>query len=125
MIVGVMRRGLSGAEWARLDLFERIALCDVYAREAAQLAQAASPEMRPKYEAIAAEWKKLAAEMEKAAREDAMGESTDNPPSQVECSNCRNSGWVCGEHDRADDCKSELVPCPWCNRRERAQPSAR
>jgi hypothetical protein len=60
----VMKRGLSWAEWARLNLLERIALCDVYAREAAQLAQAASPEMRPKYEAIAAEWKKLAAEIE-------------------------------------------------------------
>src|SRR5215208_1234355 len=105
VVAGVMKRGLSRAEWARRDLFERIALCDVYAREAAQLAQAASPEMRPKYEAIAAEWKKLAAEIAKAGREDPVEKSTGQTPPEVECSNCRNSGWVCGEHDRADDCK--------------------
>jgi hypothetical protein len=29
---------------------------------------------------------------------------------QVECSNCHNTGWVCGEHKSRRRCKSELAP---------------
>ena len=69
MVGDVTKPGLSGPEWSALNVSERVALCHEYAREAAQLAQAASPEMRPKYVAIAAEWYWLAAQIELAAAE--------------------------------------------------------
>jgi len=65
----VTKPGIGGPEWGRLTAAERIALCHAYAREALQLAQAATPEMRPKYEAIAAQWTNLAAEIEKSGGE--------------------------------------------------------
>jgi hypothetical protein len=73
LVADVMKAGFSGAEWARLDLSERIALCHIYAREAAQLADAATPEMRPKYKAVAAQWNTLAAEIEEAGHEEPLG----------------------------------------------------
>jgi hypothetical protein len=59
----------AGIATARLTVAERIALCHEYAREAAQLADAATPEMRLNYKAIAAQWNTFAAEMEEAGRE--------------------------------------------------------
>ena len=61
--------GIGGPEWSRLTLAQRIALCHEYAREASQRAHAATPEMRPKYKAVATQWSTLALELEQAARE--------------------------------------------------------
>ena len=49
---------------------ERVALCHVFAREAAQLAQASAPERRKLYRDVAAKWNTLAAEMEQSALRD-------------------------------------------------------
>jgi len=65
----VTRPGFSGPEWTRLTVAERVAKCHGFAREAAVLAQAASPETRQQYRDLAAKWNTLAAEMEEAGRE--------------------------------------------------------
>lgn len=65
----VAKPGIGGPEWGRLTVAERIQLCHEYAREALLLAHAATPEMRPKYKAIAAQWHTLAAEIEQAGGE--------------------------------------------------------
>ena len=65
----VTRPVFSGPEWARLSVAERIAKCHAFAREAALLAQAASPETRERYRDLAAKWNTLAAEIEEAERD--------------------------------------------------------
>ena len=65
----VTKPDLSGVEWARMTVAERVARCHSFAREAIQLAQAARPDMKQKYRDIAAQWNMLAAEMEKDDRE--------------------------------------------------------
>jgi hypothetical protein len=55
--------------WASLTPAQRVALCHALAREAAQLAQAASPSMKQAYKEIAAKWNTLAAEIEAAQQE--------------------------------------------------------
>ena len=62
---------LAKADWGTLTAAERVALCHVFAREAAQLAQASDPVRRKLYRDIAANWNTLAAEMEQAALRDA------------------------------------------------------
>ena len=56
-------------EWQGMTAAERVALCHVLAREAAQLAGAAEGARRELYRKIAAQWNTLAAEIEDAARE--------------------------------------------------------
>ena len=56
-------------EWQGMTAAERVALCHVLAREAAQLAGAAAGERREGYRKIAAQWNTLAAEIEESARE--------------------------------------------------------
>jgi hypothetical protein len=65
----VTRPVFSGPDWTRLTVAERIEKCHAFAREAALLAQAASPETREQYRDLAAKWNTLAAEMEEAARD--------------------------------------------------------
>lgn len=64
----VMRPDITGAEWSKITVLERIARCHGFASEAMQLAQATHPHMTQKFRAIAVEWSNLAAEMEKSAR---------------------------------------------------------
>ena len=66
----VMRPDFGGLEWEGLTVAERVARCHDFAREAAMLAQAASPETREQYRDLAARWNTLAAEIEEAGRED-------------------------------------------------------
>jgi hypothetical protein len=67
----VLKPDLTGEAWKKLTAAERIAKCHAFAREAAQFAQAAHPEMRQKYRVIAAQWNTLAAEIEDSEREGA------------------------------------------------------
>jgi hypothetical protein len=55
-------------DWAKLTTAERIAQCYAFAREAAQLAQAAHPDKKQHYRDLAAKWHTLAAEIEHAGR---------------------------------------------------------
>jgi hypothetical protein len=64
----VTKPDLTGAEWNGMTVAERIARCHAFAREAYVLTEAAHPDMKPKYRAIAAQWNMLAAEMETAQR---------------------------------------------------------
>jgi hypothetical protein len=59
----------SGADWTRLNIVERIARCHIYAWEAAQLAEAATPETRQQYRDLVAQWNTLAAVMEEKERD--------------------------------------------------------
>ena len=62
----VTKPEITGPEWARITVAERITRCHAFAREAYVLAEAAHPDMKTKYRAIAAQWNMLAAEMENA-----------------------------------------------------------
>jgi hypothetical protein len=68
VVQDVTQPGFSGQEWAGLTVAERVARCHIYAREAAQLAQAAHPDSKEHYRKIAAQWNTLAAEVEQAAQ---------------------------------------------------------
>ena len=65
----LMKPDITGAEWSKMTVEERVARCHAFAREAMQLAQATHPHMTQKFRDIAAQWNTLAAEMEKSARE--------------------------------------------------------
>ena len=56
--------------WAKMNTAERVAVCHAFAREAAQLAQAAHPDKKHVYKELAAKWNTLAAEIENSAQQD-------------------------------------------------------
>ena len=64
----LMNPDITGPEWAKLTVLERIARCHDFAREAMQMAQATHPHMTQKFRDLAAEWNLLAAEMENSGR---------------------------------------------------------
>ena len=64
----VTRPGFNGPQWVGLTDAERVAKCHVYAREAAQLAQAAHAGSQERYRDLAAQWNTLAAEIEQAGQ---------------------------------------------------------
>ena len=51
-------------QWAKLTFQERIHLCRKSAHEAEQLAQTAHPDLKDEYKRLAADWHKMAAELE-------------------------------------------------------------
>ena len=58
--------GFSAHEWEKATTTERIAHCQMAAREAESFAIMASTELQPVYKELAASWKVLAAEMQQA-----------------------------------------------------------
>ena len=62
-----MDRRFSADEWMKMTVTERIVRCSILAREAQTLAANASPTMSGHYLEIAAQWTKLAAEIERDA----------------------------------------------------------
>jgi hypothetical protein len=65
----------SASDWTRLTVAERVARCHIFAWEAAQLAEAATPETRPQYRDLVEKWNMLAAEIEEAEQD-----ARDSPP---------------------------------------------
>ena len=60
--------GFSADRWSKLTNAERIEHCQMAAREADTYAQSASPELRGMYEQLAAQWRGLAAEIERTSK---------------------------------------------------------
>ena len=59
----VTKPSITGGDWDMLTPAERITRCDVYAREAERRADAAQPGAQERFRKIAAEWRKLCAEL--------------------------------------------------------------
>lgn len=66
----VTKPDLTGAQWAAMTVAERLAKCQAFEKEALMLALAAHPETKRTCMEIAAQWHKLAADIEKAERGD-------------------------------------------------------
>jgi hypothetical protein len=60
--------GFTAEGWSKLTNAERIEHCQMAAREADTYAQSATPELRVKYEKLAAQWRDLAAEIERTSK---------------------------------------------------------
>ena len=58
--------GFSAHEWEKATTAQRIAHCQMAAREAESFAIMASTELQPVYKELAASWKILAAEIQQA-----------------------------------------------------------
>ena len=57
------------ADWETLSVEQRVARCRMMAREAFQLADAATASLKETYLALAAEWEKLAQEIQQRSRD--------------------------------------------------------
>lgn len=58
--------GFNAHEWEKATNAQRVAHCQMAAREAEAFADMASPELQPVYKELAASWKILAAEIQQA-----------------------------------------------------------
>jgi hypothetical protein len=67
-MLGAPNPDFSAADWKQLSAVERAAKCRECAGEATRLARAAGPDMQHAYKEIAAQWHRLAAEIEDVAR---------------------------------------------------------
>ena len=63
-----MEYRFNAEEWSRLKPEERMRRCRLWAEEGQKLAQGAHPKMAAHYLSIAADWLKLASEMEENSK---------------------------------------------------------
>ena len=63
-----MQYRFNAEEWRGLATAERVRRCRLWAEEAQKLAQGAPPKMAANYLSIAADWLKLASEMEENSK---------------------------------------------------------
>jgi len=62
---GLRKMGSLDDRWAKLTFQERIHLCRESAQEAERLAETAHPDLQAEYKRLAADWRQIAAELEK------------------------------------------------------------
>ena len=65
--------GFTADLWSKLTQAERIEHCRTTALEAEAYARSASPESRPAYKDLAAQWHRLAAEIERESKLSRLG----------------------------------------------------
>ena len=61
--------GFTADTWSKMTVSERLEHCRLSAQEAERYASNASPDTRPFYRDMAEQWRKLAAEIEREAKQ--------------------------------------------------------